>query len=211
MRLHHLGLAALLAGGAAQANLLVNGSFESGVFTPNKDGVQQLGFGPGPLPLAGWSLFLGDVYWVMDGNSYGIAASDGVMSLSLYDPSRLVPLGSVQQSISSTPGTQFQLSFDLGSSSGFPRPVAVTVQAAGQAATFSTSGAGGVSDWQHFSWNFTANDTTTVIYFGGASGGGYIGLDNAVLVAVPEPPAPALWLAGMLGVFGWTLRVRGRA
>jgi hypothetical protein len=201
-------VAALLAASPGHANLLTNGSFEAGTFTPNINGVQQLGFGPGPLPLAGWTLFVGDVFWVGTPNAYGISASDGSLSMSLYDPTRpLVRVGSVQQQVASTVGTRYELSFDVGATASFPRPTGVRVQAAGQAADFYNTGSG---DWQRFSWTFTANDTSTVIYFAGLYGDGYIGLDNAVLaVAVPEPSTWALFAAGLAGV-AWRRRSAGR-
>jgi Protein of unknown function (DUF642)/PEP-CTERM motif len=196
-----VSVAALLAADPAHANLLTNGSFEEGTFTPDANGVQRLGLGTtGPLPLAGWTLLVGDVFWVGTPNVYGIAASDGGRSMSLYDPFRpLVRVGSVQQTVASTIGTEYTLSFDVGANDNFLRPTGVQVQAAGQSADFYNRGSG---DWQRFSWNFTANDTSTVIYFVGLFGDGYIGLDNAVLTvaAVPEPATWALWAAGLLGV-----------
>ena len=73
------------------------------------------------------------------------------------------------------------------------------MQAAGQAAEFFSAATGAAMDWQRFTWNFTANDTSTVVYFVGRLGDGYIGLDNAVLqaAAVPEPGAWALFGAGL--------------
>lgn len=210
-----LGLAATGANAVAQANLLVNGSFESGNFVPNAQGVQDIGFGP-PAPMTGWSTFVGEVFWVGNGNAYGLTASDGSLHMSLYDPFRpLVGVGSVQQSVASTPGTVYEVSFDLGSASGYPGPVGVQVQAAGQAASFLASGTAAMN-WEHHSWRFTANDTTTVIAFVGYFGPGYvmgdkgyIGLDNTVLhvAAVPEPGAFALWL-GALPLLGLHLRRR---
>jgi hypothetical protein len=202
--------AALLAAGPLHANLLSNGSFEAGTFTPDANGVQRLGLGsPGPLPLAGWTLFVGDVFWVGTPNAYGITASDGSRSMNLYDPFRpLVRVGSVQQTVASTVGTRYELSFDVGTNANFLRPTGVQVQAAGQAAEFYNTGGGG--DWQRFTWAFTAIDTSTVIYFAGRFGDGYIGLDNAVLTvaAVPEPSTWALFAAGLVAVAAAARRLR---
>jgi Protein of unknown function (DUF642) len=212
-----LGLAAAGAQAAAQANLLVNGSFEAGNFVPDAQGVQDIGIG-GPAPMTGWSTFVGDVFWIGNGNAYGLTASDGSLHMSLYDPFRpLVGVGSVQQTVASTPGTVYEVSFDLGSAAGFPGPVGVQVQAAGFAATFFASGTAAMN-WEHHSWRFTANDTHTVIAFVGQFGPGYvmgdrgyIGLDNTALrvSAVPEPGALALWLAA-LPLLGPQLRRRLR-
>jgi Protein of unknown function (DUF642) len=212
-----LGLAAAGAHAAAQANLLVNGSFEAGDFVPNAKGVQDIGFGP-PYPITGWTTFVGEVFWIGNGNAYGLTASDGSLHMSLYDPFRpLVGVGSVQQTVASTPGTVYEVSFDLGRAAGFPGPVGVQVQAAGYAANFLASGMAAMN-WEHHSWRFTANDTYTVIAFVGQFGPGYvmgdegyIGLDNAALrvAAVPEPGALALWLAA-LPLLGLQLRRRLR-
>jgi hypothetical protein len=212
-----LGLAAAGAHAAAQANLLVNGSFEAGNFTPNAQGVQDVGFGP-PAPMTGWSTFVGEVFWVGNGNAYGLTASDGSLHMSLYDPFRpMVGVGSVQQSVASTPGTEYEVSFDLGSAAGYPGPVGVQVQAAGTAATFLASGTAAMN-WEHHTWHFTANDTTTVIAFVGHFGPGYvmgptgyIGLDNTALrvATVPEPGPLAMWLAA-LPLLGVHLRRRLR-
>lgn len=201
--------AALLASGLSHANLLTNGSFEAGTFTPDLHGVQHLDIGAGPSPLDGWTLFVGGVFWVDNANDYTVVASDGHRSMNLYDPFRpLVRVGSVQQTVASTVGTRYELSFDVGANGNFPRPTGVRVQAAGQSADFFNTGG---SDWQRMSWSFTAIDTTTVVYFVGLLGDGYIGLDNAVLVeasAVPEPSSWALLACG-LAFAAW--RRRGAA
>lgn len=199
-------LALLLTTSPAQANLLLNGSFELGNFTPNAEGVQRIG---PSSPIQGWSTFVGDVYWVGPGNAFGISASEGGMSMSLYDPHRpLVRVGSVNQTVPTTPGLEYQLSFDIGTAAGFPRDVGVRVFAAGQWADFFSAGSGGAMDWERFSWRFTAKDTTAALQIMGLLGPsypayglpGYIGLDNVVLepvTPVPEPGPALLWLTGL--------------
>ena len=61
-----VSVAALAAPHLAYANLLTNGSFEDGTFTPDANGVQRLGLGTtGPLPLAGLAA------WVVSGHTMG--------------------------------------------------------------------------------------------------------------------------------------------
>lgn len=193
-------IAMLLSSGLAHANLLANGSFEAGAFTPDAHGVQHLDIGsPGPFPIDVWTPFVGGLYWVDNANDYGVTASDGNRSINLYDPFRpLVGIGSLQQSVASTVGTRYELTFDVGAGG-------VRVEAAGQSADFvGTSGSG----WKHSSWIFTATDTTTVVYFQGLVGNSYNLLDNAVLTVaapVPEPESWAMLLLGLAGL-GWRAR-----
>lgn len=204
----------------AQANLLANGSFENGLFTPDANGVERLGF-PGSTALAGWSLFVGDVSWVDDANSYGVRATDGRRSLSLYDPTRpLVLVGSVQQTVATTPGLTYRLSFDVGSLAGYPAPVGVQAQAVGRAADFYVGAPDvtlGANSWSHHDWTFIATDPVTVIALVGHFGPGYvpgdkgyIGLDNVVLQAVPEPASYGLLGAG-LALLAWRRRAGAAA
>jgi hypothetical protein len=193
-------VASLLSSGMAHANLLANGSFEGGTFTPDTHGVQHLDSGwAGPFPLDIWTPFVGGLFWVDNANDYGISASDGNRSINLYDPFRpLVGVGSLQQTIVSTIGTRYALTFDVGGGG-------VRVQAAGQSADFFNTGGSG---WQHESWTFTANDTTTVVYFQGLVGNSYNLLDNAVLTFAPPVPEPESWAMLLSGLAGLAWQAR---
>lgn len=198
-------VATLLGSGLAHANLLANGSFEGGTFTPDLHGVQHLDVSAGAFPIDVWTPFVGGLFWVDNANDYGISASDGNRSINLYDPFRpLVGVGSLQQTIVSTIGTRYALTFDVGGGG-------VRVQAAGQSADFFNTGGSG---WQHENWTFTANDTTTVVYFQGLVGNGYNLLDNAVLnvaAAVPEPESWAMLLLGLAGLVWQARRLKRSA
>lgn len=120
---------------------LVNGSFESGAFAPDAQGVQFINITGSPIE--GWSGFVGGFYWVGPANAYGIVASDGAYSVSLYDPTRpLVRVGSVNQTLATTVGQSYELAFDLGTAGGFSRNVGIRAFAGGQSADFLSAAAG---------------------------------------------------------------------
>jgi hypothetical protein len=197
----------VLTTGVARAELLLNGGFERGAFTPNAQGVQQIGIVGSPIE--GWSTFVGDVFWVGTPNAYGIVASEGRLSMSLYDPTRpLVRVGSVSQTVATEVGAEYELSFDLGTADGFPRAVGIRLFANGQTADFLSAAAGSGMVWERFSWRFTARNTITAVQLTGLLGAGYpayglpgyIGLDQVLLERVAPVPEPAVGLMLALGL-----------
>ena len=183
----------------AEANLLVNGSFESGNFNPPGNATMSLGVGS--TAITGWIVSNDVVAWIGTGNPWGLSANDGARFLDLTDYATGAPFGGVSQVISTVPGASYLLSFDLGSSTFWGRPDGITASAAGTFATFTSPLSGTNNAWQQVSMAFTALSGSTTVQLLGASGIQYIGLDNAsvelVAAPIPEPGTWALMLAGI--------------
>jgi hypothetical protein len=198
----------VLACGIAHANLIANGSFESGSFTPPSNATMTLS--PGSTALTGWQVVNDSLAWIGVGDPWGLDAQDGDRFLDLSDYSAGAPFGGVQQGLSTNLGYEYTVTFYLGSSNIWGRPASLTVSAAGQSGSFESLTTGTNNDWQQFSFKFVANSTNTTLSFVGASGVNYIGLDNVVatVTAVPEPTTTVLWLAGIAALGLRMSRVR---
>ena len=187
----------LLFAGSASANLIQNGSFEDGDFSPPSN--QTMTLPPGATALAGWQIVNDSLAWIGTGNPWGLTAQDGDRFLDLSDYSAGPPFGGVQQSFASTTGYKYTVTFQFGSSTFWGRPAALTVSAAGQSETFQSEMSGGNDDWDEKSFVFVAMGSTTTLSFVGASGVDYIGLDNVdvAVSAVPEPASVMLMFSGL--------------
>ena len=214
-------LGAVVAASTANANLLVNGSFESGAFVNQGSDTMSLAAGSGTI--SGWTVVTDTTAWIGPSNPFGLSASDGSYFLDLTNYQTGAPFAGMSQAIATTPGATYTLSFDLGSSTFWGRPDAITASAAGTSATFSAPLTGGNNDWQHVSMAFTASSALTTVLLQGVTGWQYIGLDNASVDlvsgpgpgpapdpgSVPEPVSWALMLAAMAAL-GATTRRRAR-
>ena len=187
---------------SANANLLTNGSFELGTFV--NDGNLTDTFNAGATTITGWSAVGRQVSWIDVGNPWSLSAQDGnrFLDLTAYNPG--APFGGVTQSVATTVGQQYSLSFYLGSYTalwGGP-PISILAAAAGTSQTFTNAAATSTSTWTPFSLLFTATSATTAVTLTGAAGVNYIGLDNVSVDpagpggAVPEPSAFALVALG---------------
>lgn len=187
----------LSACGLAHANLLTNGSFELGTFSP--PGNQTMTLLPGSTAITGWQVVADRLAWINAGNPWSLAAQDGNFFLDLSDYAAGAPFGGVAQTFATTPGYEYTVTFELGSSNRWGRPDALTVSAAGQSASYVSAATGTNNDWQPFSFVFKATGASTTLSFIGKSGVYYVGLDNvsATVTAVPEPSLAALCLAGL--------------
>mgnify|MGYP001549736178 FL=1 len=204
---------ALFAATAAHANLLSNGSFESGAFV--NQGNDTMSLAAGSAVISGWTVATDTTAWIGPTNPFGLSANDGSFFLDLTNYQPGAPFAGMTQTIATTPGAIYALSFDLGGSTFWGRPDSITASAAGTSATFTTPTTGTNNDWQHVSMQFMASSASTTVLLQGAAGRNYIGLDNASVdfvsaPAVPEPGTWALMLAGF-AVLGGVVRRRTRS
>jgi hypothetical protein len=198
-----LAVAALMAG-SAHANLLTNGSFESGAFV--NQGNDTMSLAAGSTVITGWTVVTDTTAWIGASNPFGLSASVGSFFLDLTNYQAGAPFAGMSQTIATTSGATYSLSFDLGSSSQWGLPDSITASAAGTSQTF-LSPATGNNIWTHVSMQFVASSATTTVLLQGASGINYIGLDNADVEFVsgpgpgPEPgPLPEPTTLALLGI-----------
>ncbi|HEY0766381.1 MAG TPA: DUF642 domain-containing protein [Steroidobacteraceae bacterium] len=208
-----LSVASLGACAAAHANLLGNGSFEQGTHT--NDGNNTETFIAGATSMPGWTTTGAFVSWIGDPNPFGLSAQDGKFFLDLTGYKAGAPFGGVTQTIATTAGQTYDLSFYLGSRTdiwGGP-PVSITASAGGTSALFTDNAHHDTSTWTLENLLFTAGaGSSTVITLAGAAGVNYIGLDNVDVectsadgcsggggggTSVPEPATLTLFGLGM--------------
>jgi hypothetical protein len=189
----------LIWAGHAQADLVTNGSFENtgSTFVGDVNKTDVLASGSSAIP--GWTTTNGvPLAWIENGNPWNIPASDGSFFLDLTSYADFGTYGGVTQTLATTAGTNYVVTFDLGyggNSAGFSGPVSVTATAGGSSGIFtSPSGDPNPALWSTETLGFMATSSTTQLTITGLStaGGFYIGLDNvhaeaATVGAVPEP------------------------
>jgi choice-of-anchor C domain-containing protein len=184
----------------ANTNLITNGSFELGSSPPFGDWKTEV---VGSTNITGWLVNSGDVDWEF---SYW-QPSDGQRSL---DMNGNMP-GSIQQAIQTTPGTSYQIDFDLAGNPDYGTTKTIRVTAGNyiedysfDSASYSLTNMG----WVKQTMFFIASDNETTIEFKSTTdiGTGVYGpaLDNVSVVALPVPEADtwAMLLAG-LGLVGF--------
>ncbi len=185
---------------AESANLVTNGSFESGGYVTSTNDTMTLAIGS--TDMDGWTVTEDLISWIGPLNPWSLTANEGDFFLDLTDFSTGSPFGGVSQSITTEVGQSYELSFDLGSSNIWGRPSAIEASAAGSSNIYTSSTVGGLSDWDRFSMIFTADSETTTISLTGTTGSQYIGLDNVSVSAVPVPAALWLFGSGLIGLIG---------
>ena len=209
------GLFCFAIAGNAQANLLVNGSFENATgFVGDGNGVDEVAVGS--TAITGWTVFSDDISWA-GANTFGLSASDGTYFLDLTGYHNSNPTGGIEQSLATQIGATYLITFDLGSSPQYVVPAGLLLTAANTSQSFvSTSTVNNF--WQSESLSFTATDTNTLISFVGNLGSSYIGLDNVVVTETsvaptPLPAALPLFATGLgaMGLVGWRRKRKNTA
>jgi hypothetical protein len=192
----------------AYGNLLIDGSFEEGNFQPNYRDAMLLS--AGATDIDGWTVTNGGLSWDGPSNPFGLTASDGSYFLDLTGDYDHRPYGGVAQTISTTIGAQYRLSFDIGTDPTYdPASVSVNVTGGVGPALF-TSAPSSPNRWESFTFDFTATSASTTIELDGEASTDllYIGLDNVGLEAIPEPSTLTLVVGPGLLVFAAWRRFR---
>ncbi len=207
----HRGLA-LLAGltlaGAVQAQLVVNGSFES---PGGCEGGCVLPGGSTAIP--GWITLLSGVEYI-NPLVLGVGpVPDGLMAVDLANFT-YPEGGGIQQTLPTVTGQTYTLSFSLGNSrfDGRDGTGTVRVQVAGLDLLFNTPVATTVTGvWATASVDFVALAASTTLRFLNEQDPllHYAVIDQVSVV--PELPVWAMSLAGLVGVIGWASRRLGAA
>jgi hypothetical protein len=214
-----LALFAALAG-SAQANLLNNGSFETGAFVGGSYGY-PLGMQlfSGNSAITGWTVG-GELAWFQTGQGnltpqQGNQAVDltGFCDLGFNGPVYCQGAvgaggyGTISQSVATIAGATYHLGYQ-GGTYGVSSAAPTLVGQAGATSLSSLlpSGTPATGSWTALGFDFVATSASTLISFGGTGGGYsatyYLGVDNAVLdlvsLPVPEAGRGALMLMGLL-------------
>lgn len=189
---------------AANANLIVNGSFEDSNLNP---GAQWIPMSGGDTSINGWTTFGGGVDYM----GSIVAASDGSRSI---DINNVTSGGGISQTFATTAGWTYTVEFDMSANMyGGPTPKEMSVSAAGQSELFefdyvSAGSTGANPMWERMTFIFIGNGSSATLSFTGVSTGVYgAELDNVVVTGVAPTPGT---LAGF-GVLGLmtTRRRRG--
>jgi choice-of-anchor C domain-containing protein len=198
------------AAALGQANLVVNGSFESGNFSgPNYTRVTA-----GSSALTGWTVGGVAIDWH---NSLDFTSPyDGDRVADLHLDGQVNSVGTLSQTFATQAGAPYVLQFFLsgpGRDFGFPDPRRVLVDIAGQSGVeFSAPASVNTAlTWTSERLNFVAaGNQTTLTFRSPHNGVGFWGpvLDNVSVSLIPEPSS-----AAMFAVVAWKVldrRRRGR-
>jgi hypothetical protein len=202
-----LGSAVLCMAMTSFANLITNGSFESGNFVPDANDTMSLPLGA--TDMTGWTVIAADLAWIGPSNPFSLSASDGSNFLDLSGYHDNAPYAGVEQTIPTVIGGQYEISLDLGLSTLYDTmPVGAVVNAGSDSTTFTSGTPSSINEWQTFTYDFTATSANTTIQIIGQVADDqsqkYIGLDNVSVQLIPEPGTLALFAgSGLIALVGW--------
>ncbi len=227
-------LVSLTAANAYAANLIANGDFGNigGVWVDNTSLGSDDWQTPGATAIPDWTNVpeYANEFWVTTPNGYsGLTASPGNGSpffVDLTGQANNKPYGGLEQTITTTPGDTYTLTFALGSSTAWNgtglAEAALTASATGTSVLASqlfTLAPTSDDTWLTETLDFTADSTSTTIEFLADSDytSRYTGLDDvsvtvqsaATPASVPEPASLTLMMLGLGGLVAARRRTRG--
>lgn len=194
----------LVAGSATAQNLITDGSFESPAVAA---AVGYEVFTPSASSLPSWSVTGTEVAvvgstFVEAGVAFVAESGNQWMDLSGLGAPNLT--NGIVQSVATTSGLQYQLSFYLGSaytgSGPYLSPTLDLSLNGGPRVSYTNSNivTNGLMNWQFFTTTFTATSaTSSIAFYYGATGASVwaVGLDNVSMTVVPAPGALAAFAA----------------
>ncbi len=184
------------------ADLLVNGGFEA---VTNGAALGYISLSPGSTKIPGWTTTNAEITW--DGPELGISpaltAAQGSDFLDLTGVHDASPYGGVFQTMTTTIGQEYQVSFEVGSdkyydsvyTGTFVAPE-VAVSLNGVVAFSATNNFPNLTNyWQTWSFYFTADTASSTLMLTATTSSrvAYIGLDNVMVT--PGSPAPVIVLS----------------
>ncbi len=200
-----LSLQLFLLHGSSKADLIVNGSFEEGDYSPVVNG-SYVRVSTGETKLTGWTIGGAGIDWHQ--NSFEIqSAFDGQKMVNLnLNGGGQGDTGILSQSFATTIGEEYILTFHLaGPSTSFPDPRQVKADIAGIDQIFSQAASDNLAlIWGEEALAFTAIETSTTLQFSSVGGLGFWGpfLDQVSVVpaSVPEPSGIVVLGVGTIGL-----------
>ena len=221
-------IAALFATPAA-ANLVLNGSFETGIGAPAAGLSTSLG--DGSTAITGWLItqsdHAGNIEWEGQGYS-SLTTPAGSRFIDLTGNPDFQPRATIAQSFATQLGATYRLTFIAGvnnSNGAFAGPVGVQVGVGDHVQVFSdieSTHTGPNNVWTPETYDFTATSALTALSFLGSQGINYIGLDDVDVElvraadpvtpvtpgTVPEPAAVGLFGLGLVAMGAQRRRAR---
>jgi Protein of unknown function (DUF642) len=205
-----IALSASVLANEARANLITNGGFDDvdGKFVDNT-GTGGDVVAVGSSDITGWTISGNyGVLWIPNGGFYGgLGPSPGnpsPFSVDLTGTTNSSPFDSVSQTIATTAGAHYTLTFDLGSAIQWGIQAGVTASAGSTSSAFTSTNPGDSNNfWNSETLDFVATGSSTLITLAGSRGQSYIGVDNVAVVETSGTvPELSTWVMSLLGFAG---------